>query len=71
MNNPPLTHMTYQEAYEQLASLVDEIESEAVPLDELPGRIRQATELIAFCQQRLRAVDDDYQQALTQLQKRQ
>ena len=63
--------MTYQEAYEQLTSLVDEIENDAVPLDELPGRIRQATELIAFCQQRLRAVDDDYQQALTQLQKRQ
>lgn len=63
--------MTYQEAYEQLTSLVDEIENETVPLDELPGKIRQATELIAFCQQRLRAVDTDYQQALQQLQKRQ
>lgn len=63
--------MTYQEAYEQLTSLVDEIENESVPLDELPGKIRLATELIAFCQQRLRVVDQDYQQAIQQLQKRQ
>ena len=63
--------MTYQKAYEQLTTLVDEIENDTVPLDELPGKIRLATELIAFCQQRLRAVDEDYQQALIQLQKRQ
>ena len=63
--------MTYQDAYNQLTTLVDDIENDTVPLDELPGKIRQATELIAFCQQRLRAVDDDYQQAVIQLQKRQ
>lgn len=63
--------MTYQDAYDQLTTLVDEIENDAVPLDELPGKIKRATELIAFCQQRLRAVDDDYQQAVIQLQKRQ
>jgi exodeoxyribonuclease VII small subunit len=63
--------MTYQEAYQQLAALVDDIESDHVPLDELPGKIKQATELIAFCQQRLRAVDADYQQALQQMQKKQ
>lgn len=63
--------MTYQDAYDQLTTLVDDIENDTVPLDELPGKIRLATELIAFCQQRLRAVDDDYQQAVIQLQKRQ
>ena len=63
--------MTYQDAYDQLTTLVDEIENDTVPLDELPGKIRLATELIAFCQQRLRAVDDDYQQAVIQLQKKQ
>ena len=63
--------MTYQDAYDQLTTLVDEIENDTVPLDELPGKIRLATQLIAFCQQRLRAVDDDYQQAVIQLQKRQ
>ena len=62
--------MTYQEAYDQLATLVDEIENEQVPLDELPGKIRLATELITFCQQRLRAVETEYQEAIERLPKR-
>ncbi len=62
--------MTYQTAYEQLNTLIDEIESEAVPLDELPAKIRLATELITFCQERLRAVETEYQQAADILQKR-
>lgn len=62
--------MTYQQAYDQLTELVDEIENEQVPLDELPDKIRLATELIAFCQNRLRAVEIEYQQAIERLPKR-
>lgn len=62
--------MTYQDAYDQLTQLVDEIENEQVPLDELPGKIRQATELIQFCQDRLRAVETEYQDAIERLPKR-
>ena len=62
--------MTYQDAYDQLTTLVDEIENEQVPLDELPGKIQLATELITFCQERLRAVENDYQKAIERLPKR-
>lgn len=62
--------MTYQEAYDQLTELVDDIENEAVPLDELPAKIKRATELIQFCQDRLRAVETEYQSALERLPKR-
>lgn len=62
--------MTYQDAYDQLTQLVDEIENEQVPLDELPDKIRLATELITFCQNRLRAVETEYQQAIERLPKR-
>ena len=62
--------MTYQNAYDQLTTLVDEIENEEVPLDELPGKIRLATELITFCQDRLRAVETEYQEAIERLPKR-
>lgn len=62
--------MTYQEAYEQLTMLIDDIESDAVPLDELPGKIRQATELIKFCQARLRDVETDYQEVIERMPKR-
>ncbi len=62
--------MTYQEAYNQLTMLIDDIESDAVPLDELPGKIRQATELITFCQARLRDVETDYQEVIERMTKR-
>ncbi|MBC8154707.1 MAG: exodeoxyribonuclease VII small subunit [Bacteroidetes bacterium] len=62
--------MTYQDAYDQLIATVDEIENEQVPLDELPAKIRLATELIAFCQERLRAVEADYQATLERMPKR-
>ena len=62
--------MTYQEAYEQLTVLVDAIENEQVPLDELPEKIRRATELITFCQQRLRAVETEYQEIIDRLPRR-
>lgn len=62
--------MTYQEAYDQLLTLVDEIETDQVPLDELPGKIRLATELITFCQERLRAVETEYQAVIERLPKR-
>ncbi|GAB3893753.1 hypothetical protein GCM10028825_34960 [Spirosoma agri] len=68
----PIKHapMTYQEAYDQLATLVDEIENDQVPLDELPGKIRLATELITFCQNRLRDVETEYQEVIERLPKR-
>ncbi|GAB3033103.1 exodeoxyribonuclease VII small subunit [Spirosoma fluviale] len=62
--------MTYQDAYDQLATLVDEIENEQVPLDELPGKIRLASELIIFCQERLRAIETEYQDVIEKLPKR-
>lgn len=62
--------MTYQDAYDQLTTIVDAIENERVSLDELPARIRQAGELITFCQERLRAVESEYQTAIERLPKR-
>lgn len=62
--------MTYQDAYDQLLTLVEEIENEEVPLDELPAKIRRATELISFCQERLRAVEGEYQEIIEKMPKR-
>jgi exodeoxyribonuclease VII small subunit len=62
--------MTYQEAYDQLSTLVYEIENEEIPLDELPAKIRLATELITFCQERLRSVETEYQDIIGRLPRR-
>jgi exodeoxyribonuclease VII small subunit len=62
--------MTYQDAYDQLSTLVYEIENEEVPLDELPAKIRLATELITFCQERLRSVETEYQDIIERIPRR-
>lgn len=62
--------MTYQQAYNQLLVLIEEIEDETTPLDELPEKIKTATDLIAYCQERLRSVETAYQQAIAQIQTR-
>jgi len=65
-----MNSMTYQDAYDQLTTLVDQIENEQVPLDELPSKIRLASELITFCQNRLRDVETEYQEVIERLPKR-
>jgi len=65
-----MNSMTYQDAYDQLTNIVDQIENEQVPLDELPSKIRLASELITFCQNRLRDVETEYQEVIERLPKR-
>jgi exodeoxyribonuclease VII small subunit len=60
--------MTYQQAYNQLLVLIEEIEDETISLDELPEKIKTATHLIAYCQERLRSVETAYQQTLNLIQ---
>ncbi len=62
--------MTYQQAYNQLLVLIEEIEDETTPLDDLPDKIKTATDLIAYCQERLRSVETAYHQAVAQIQSR-
>ena len=62
--------MTYQEAYNQLITIIDDIESESIVLDELPGQIRRATDIINFCQERLRSVEVEYLDAIERISKR-
>ena len=62
--------MTYHDAYDQLTNLVDEIENDEVPLDELPAKIKLAGQLIAFCQDRLRSVETEYQDAIERIPRR-
>jgi exodeoxyribonuclease VII small subunit len=62
--------MTYQQAYNQLLALIEEIEDETTPLDDLPEKIKTATDLIAYCQERLRSVETAYHQAIERIQTR-
>lgn len=56
--------LTYNEAYSKLSQLVDEIEDDKIQLDTLAEKVKQANELIDYCEKRLRTIDKDVAQAL-------
>jgi exodeoxyribonuclease VII small subunit len=51
--------MTYNEAYKQLSTLVEQIEDNEIQLDTLAEKVAQAKELIVFCETKLRTIDND------------
>jgi len=51
--------MTYNEAFNALEILVEEIETDEIQLDTLAEKVKQANDLIKFCETRLRTIDKD------------
>jgi exodeoxyribonuclease VII small subunit len=51
--------LTYSEAYSELEKLVGEIESDDIQLDTLAGKVKQANELIVFCEEKLRTIEKE------------
>ena len=51
------TTLTYEEAYKELAAIAKEIESESVSVDVLAQKVRRASELITWCQTKLRTTE--------------
>ncbi len=50
--------MNFDKAHAQLEKIVREIEDENIPLEELATKIKEAKELITFCEGKLREVED-------------
>jgi exodeoxyribonuclease VII small subunit len=59
--------LTYEIAFKELNGIVKDIEQENVQLDELSAKIIRANELIAFCKERLRQTEEEYQKAIDSL----
>ncbi len=51
--------MTYNEAFNALEILVEEIETDEIQLDTLAEKVKEANELIKFCETKLRKIDGD------------
>ena len=51
--------MTYNEAFDALEILVAEIETDDIQLDTLAEKVKQANDLIKFCETKLRTIDKD------------
>ncbi len=58
-------NLTYNQAYNELSKLVDQIEDDKIQLDMLADKVKQAKELIDFCETKLRSIDKDVDAALS------
>lgn len=53
------TKLTFDKAFADLEKLVHEIEDENIQLDTLADKVKQANELITYCESKLRTITDD------------
>ena len=59
---------TYTEAFDELQLLVQEMENGEISVDELAIKVKRATELIAFCKQKLTSTEQDVEAILKELE---
>jgi exodeoxyribonuclease VII small subunit len=57
-------NLTYNEAYSEIEKIVSQIENEEIQLDILADKVKQAKELIEFCENRLRQIETEVQKAI-------
>ncbi len=48
---------TYQQSLTELQQIVSDLENEVIGVDELSEKVKRASELIQFCQQKLRSTE--------------
>lgn len=53
------TNMTYESAYKELAIIAAEIEMESISVDILADKVKRASDLINFCQAKLKSTEDE------------
>jgi exodeoxyribonuclease VII small subunit len=48
------TTQTYESAYNELQQIVSALQNDAISIDDLSEKVKRASELVAFCQDKLR-----------------
>ena len=59
--------LTYTEAYNELAAIVNELEQGEISIDELSEKVKRASELIHICKEKLHTTELDVQAILKNL----
>jgi exodeoxyribonuclease VII small subunit len=61
---------TYEAAYKELQQIAREIENETVSVDVLAAKVKRASELIAFCQNKLRSTELEVGKIIEQMEQK-
>lgn len=62
-----MKELSYEEAYKELKTIALEIENESVSVDVLAARVKRASELITYCQSKLRATEQEVNNIIKQM----
>lgn len=62
--------LTYSEAFSKLKDLVEQLEEGNIQLDKLSAKVKQANELIAICESKLRNIETEIKEATKTATKR-
>jgi len=60
--------LTYESAYKELAEIAHEIENESVSVDVLATKVKRASELITFCQTKLKSTETEVNKIIAQME---
>jgi exodeoxyribonuclease VII small subunit len=61
-------NLTYEEAYIELKKIAREIENESVSVDVLAQKVKRASELITFCQTKLKSTETEVNKIIAQME---
>ena len=61
-------NLTYEEAYDELKKITSEIENESISVDVLAEKVKRASELITFCQTKLRSTETEVNNIIRQME---
>ncbi|MGV3588544.1 MAG: exodeoxyribonuclease VII small subunit [Adhaeribacter sp.] len=60
-------NLTYQQALEELTDLVNELENENIPIDDLAEKVKRASDLIQYCQSKLTYTNTEVKKIIAKL----
>ena len=61
-------NLTYELAYTELVSIAKEIATESVSVDVLAEKVKRASELITFCQAKLKSTESEVNKIIAQME---
>ena len=56
--------LTYKDAFEELNEIAQSLENDELEIDTLAKKIKRANELVQFCKEKLRGIEEDVNKEL-------
>jgi exodeoxyribonuclease VII small subunit len=60
-------NLTYTEAFEELKTIVDQLENDSVSVDELTEKMKRATVLMKICRDKLTKTEEEVNKTIEEL----